>query len=39
MPKAGADREEYFPLIEKKYGEKMSYWFDRIKEVDGAKYP
>jgi len=39
MPKAGADREEYFPLIEKKYGEKMSYWFARMKEVDGAKYP
>ena len=26
-------------MIEKKYGEKMSYWFARMKEVDGAKYP
>jgi uncharacterized protein YdhG (YjbR/CyaY superfamily) len=39
MPTAGADREAYFPLIEKKHGEKMSYWFARMKDVEGAKYP
>ena len=39
MPAPGSDREAYFPLIEKKYGEKMSYWFARMKEVEGAKYP
>lgn len=38
MPKSG-EREEYFPLIEKKYGEKMSYWFTVMKEVEGEKYP
>ena len=38
MAKTG-DREEYFPLIEKKYGEKMSYWFKVMKEVEGEKYP
>ena len=35
----GSERESYFPAIEKKYGEKMSYWFKVMKEVDGAKYP
>jgi len=39
MATTGTDREAYFPLIEKKYGEKMSYWFARMKEVEGAKYP
>ena len=38
MAKTG-DREEYFPLIEKKYGEKMTYWFKVMKEVEGEKYP
>lgn len=38
MSKSGA-REDYFPLIEKKYGEKMSYWFKVMKEVEGEKYP
>lgn len=38
MPKSG-DREAYFPLIEKKYGEKMSYWFKVMKELEGEKYP
>ena len=38
MAKTG-DREEYFPLIEKKYGEKMSYWFKVMKDVEGEKYP
>ena len=38
MSKSG-EREDYFPLIEKKYGEKMSYWFKVMKEVEGEKYP
>lgn len=38
MPKSG-EREAYFPLIEKKYGEKMSYWFKVMKELEGEKYP
>lgn len=39
MPSASGDREKHFPLIEKKYGEKMSYWFKVMKELDGEKYP
>jgi uncharacterized protein YdhG (YjbR/CyaY superfamily) len=38
MSKSG-EREDYFPLIEKKYGEKMSYWFKVMKDVEGKKYP
>jgi hypothetical protein len=33
------EREKYFPLIEKKYGEKMAYWFKIMKSLDGEKYP
>ena len=32
-------REAHFPAIEKKYGEKMSYWFKVMKELEGEKYP
>ena len=32
-------RESYFPAIEKKYGEPMSYWFAQMKKVVGKKYP
>jgi uncharacterized protein len=37
MSESDGDRERYFPLIEKKYGEKMSYWFKVMKEVEGEK--
>ena len=33
------DREKYWPLIEKRYGEKMSYWFKQMEKVEGKKYP
>lgn len=33
------DRTSYWPAIEKRYGEPMSYWFDRMKQVEGQKYP
>jgi uncharacterized protein YdhG (YjbR/CyaY superfamily) len=36
---AAGDREAHFPSIEKKYGEKMSYWFAVMKKLDGKKYP
>lgn len=39
MAISDGDREKYFPLIEKKYGEKMSYWFKIMKELEGEKYP
>jgi len=32
-------REAHFPAIEKKYGEKMSYWFKVIATLEGKKYP
>lgn len=35
----GTDREAHFPAIEKKYGEKMSYWFKVMTEVADEKYP
>jgi uncharacterized protein YdhG (YjbR/CyaY superfamily) len=39
MAVSDGDRERYFPLIEKKYGEKMSYWFKVMKQLEGEKYP
>jgi uncharacterized protein YdhG (YjbR/CyaY superfamily) len=38
MPSTRA-REDFFPAIEKKYGEKMSYWFKVMKSLEGEKYP
>ena len=32
-------REAHFPLIEKKYGHKMSYWFSVMKDLADEKYP
>ena len=39
MSPASADRESYFPAIEKKYGHKMSYWHDQMAEIADWKYP
>jgi uncharacterized protein YdhG (YjbR/CyaY superfamily) len=39
MPTPSGAREAHFPAIEKKYGEKMSYWFKVMKELEGQKYP
>ena len=33
------DRASYFPAIEKKYGQPMSYWFDQMAEIADWKYP
>jgi uncharacterized protein YdhG (YjbR/CyaY superfamily) len=33
------DRSSYFPAIEKRYGQPMSYWFDRMAEISDRKYP
>ena len=33
------DRASYFPAIEKKYGQPMSYWFDQLAQAAGRKYP
>ena len=33
------DREAHFPAIEKRYGEKISYWIAQLKKFGDAKYP
>lgn len=33
------DRSSYFPAIEKKYGQPMTYWFDVMAEISDRKYP
>ncbi len=35
----GKSRESYFPAMEKKYGQPMSYWFDVMADLEGQKYP
>ena len=39
MAATNPDRASYFPAIEKKYGLPMSFWFERMQEVAGQKYP
>lgn len=39
MTTRNPDRDSHFPAIEKKYGEPMAYWFDRMETVAGQKYP
>ena len=39
MPPKDPSREAHFPAIEKRYGEKMSYWFKVMKEIKDEKYP
>jgi uncharacterized protein len=33
------DRASYFPAIEKKYGQPMSYWFDQMEQISDRTYP
>jgi len=39
MAISDGNREKFFPAIEKKYGEKMAYWFAAMKKLEGKKYP
>jgi uncharacterized protein YdhG (YjbR/CyaY superfamily) len=39
MPSKDGDRSKFFPAIEKKYGEKVSFWITRLKELETTKYP
>ena len=39
MPSKDGDRSKFFPAIEKKYGEKVSFWISRLKELESTKYP
>ena len=32
------DRASYFPAIEKKYGQPMTYWFDHMAQISDRKY-
>jgi uncharacterized protein YdhG (YjbR/CyaY superfamily) len=34
-----SSRESHFPAIEKKYGEKMKYWFSIMAKLESKKYP
>jgi uncharacterized protein YdhG (YjbR/CyaY superfamily) len=33
------ERTSYFPAIEKKYGQPMSYWFEQMADIADQKYP
>ena len=39
MTTIGKSRDSHFPAIEKKYGEKMSYWFKVMEKIVDRKYP
>lgn len=39
MASKSPERSSHFPAIEKKYGEKMSYWFKVMKDIKDLKYP
>ena len=39
MPTKSGDREAHFPAIEKRYGEKITYWIAELKKLGEAKYP
>jgi uncharacterized protein YdhG (YjbR/CyaY superfamily) len=39
MPSKDPSREAHFPLIEKKYGEPMKYWFKVMVSIKDEKYP
>ena len=36
---SSGDRSEYFPAIERRYGQPMSHWFSVMKQLDGQRYP
>jgi len=39
MATKNPNREAHFPAIEKRYGEKMAFWFKVMKEIKDEKYP
>ena len=38
MAATNPDRSSYFPAIEKRYGQPMSFWFERMAEISDRKY-
>lgn len=39
MATRNPERESHFPAIEKRYGEKMAYWFKVMEKMKEKKYP
>ncbi len=39
MVDVSGDRARFFPAIEKKHGEPIAKWFERLAELGDAKYP
>lgn len=39
MPIDKSDRTTHFPAIEKKYGQKISFWLSLMQEISDLKYP
>lgn len=39
MPVDRSKRESYFPAIEKRYGEKITYWLKLLDKLKSEKYP
>ena len=39
MASTSGDRTQFWPIIEKRYGQPMKYWFDVMKDLEGRKYP
>lgn len=39
MADATGDRSKHFPAIEKKHGEKIPKWLERLSELEETKYP
>jgi hypothetical protein len=39
VAKKESTREAHFPAIEKRYGEKMTYWFKVMTKLKDKKYP
>ncbi len=39
MASSDGDRSKFFPAIEKKHGEKVTFWLKRLKDLETEKYP
>ena len=39
MGPSSGERSAQFPLIERRYGQPVSFWLERLAELDDARYP
>lgn len=39
MADTSGNRSQFFPAIEKKYGEKIQHWISRLQNLETTKYP